>query len=151
MSHVRCGTRPPRKTGRRMRSFAHLTFLLLLPVATARSQTLVGRSDAVFTWRGALRAGAQLTVKNFNGPIELRGGDGAQVEFRAEKRTERGGGAIEDVAFEIQEDGSGDVTICAVFRGNNPCDRWRDHEQHEHRRDRSRAGVRTGRAAASAE
>src|SRR5260221_1350070 len=118
----------PSKTASRMRSFAHLTFLLLLPLGTARSQAVVGRSDAVFTWRGALRADAQLTVKNFNGPIELRGGDAAQVEFRAEKRTERGGGAIEDVAFDIQEDGSGDVTICAVFRGNNPCDRWRDHD-----------------------
>lgn len=118
----------PQQTVSRMRSFTHLTFLLLVPLATASAQTLVGRSDAVYTWRGALRAGAQLTVKNFNGPIELRGGDAAQVEFRAEKRTERGGGAIEDVAFDIQEDGGGDVTICAVFRGNNPCDRWRDHD-----------------------
>src|SRR5260370_11047197 len=132
----------PSKTAIRMRSFAHLTFLLLLPLGTARSQALVGRSDAVFTWRGALRAGAQLTVKNFNGPIELRGGDAAQVEFRAEKRTERGGGAIEDVAFDIQEDGSGDVTICAVFRGNNPCDPWRDHGDGGDRRGGAAGGPR---------
>ena len=108
------------------------TSLLLLTLAIAPSaleaQTLVGRSDSIYTWRGALPARAMLIVRNYNGPIDVRAATGTTAEVRAEKRTGRGGGDIQDVAFDVDTRTNGDVTICATYRNNNPCDdrRWRD-------------------------
>ena len=96
-----------------------LAALVALP-ALAGAQTLLGRNDSVFTWRGALRAGALLTVKNHNGPIDVRPGSGTQVELRAEKRARYGN--HQDVAFDVETSSSGDVTICSTLRDNNPCD-----------------------------
>ena len=95
--------------------------LIAWPVL-AGAQTLVGRSDSVYTWRGPLPAKALLTIRSHNGPIDVRPAEGNTAEVRAEKRTGRGGGVLEDVAFEVQTSSSGDVTICAVFRARNPCD-----------------------------
>jgi len=95
--------------------------LVVLPCA-AFAQRLVGQSDSIYTWRGALPSGALLTIKNYNGPIDVRPSNGTQAELRAEKRTDRGGGNIQDVAFEVQNGSGGDVTICAAYRDNNPCD-----------------------------
>ena len=100
--------------------------LAVLPVL-APAQTLVGGSDSIYTWRGALPSGALLTIKNFNGPIDVRPASGSQAEVRAEKRTGRGGGSIQDVAFEVQTGSNGDVTICSTFRNRNPCDDRSDH------------------------
>ena len=109
--------------------------LLLLP-ALSTAQSLVGRSDSIYTWRGALPARALLTVRNYNGPIDVRPTTGGTAEVRAEKRT-RGGGDMQDVAFEVQASGSnGDVTICATFRDHNPCDsdrRSHDDDNYNHR------------------
>ena len=91
---------------------------LALP-ATSRAQTLLGRNDSVFTWRGALPAGALLTVRNHNGPIDVRPATGTQVELRAEKRSRSGN--LTDVAFDIGTGSKGEVTICSTFRDNNPC------------------------------
>jgi DUF4097 and DUF4098 domain-containing protein YvlB len=109
--------------------------LLVLP-SLSPAQTLLGRSDSVYTWRGALWAGSLLTIRNFNGPVDVRPSDGATAEVRAEKRTSRGGGSISDVAFEVKTGSSGDVTICATFRDNNPCDdrRYRDSDDDYGRR-----------------
>ena len=74
------------------------------------------------TWRGTLPASALLTIRNRNGPVDVRPAAGNQAEVRAEKRTLRGGGSIQDVAFEVQTGSNGDVTICSTFRNNNPCD-----------------------------
>jgi Uncharacterized conserved protein len=110
---------------------------LVAAPALAGAQTLLGRSDSVFTWRGALPAGALLTVRNHNGPIDVRPATGAQVELRAEKRTRYGN--LTDVAFDINTGSRGDVTICSTFRGNDPC------EDEDHRSwngdDDSRHGV----------
>ena len=106
---------------RRPRYSALVATLLILP-ALSDAQTLVGRSDSIYTWRGAMAASALLTIRNFNGPIDVRPAEGGTAEVRAEKRTSRGGGAIEDVAFEVQKGGSGDVTICATLRNSNLCD-----------------------------
>lgn len=97
--------------------------LVVLP-ALSSAQSLVGRSDSIYTWRGTLRAGSLLTIRNYNGPIDVRPSESANVELRAEKRTSRGGGSISDVAFDVQtgRENSGDITICATFRDNNPCD-----------------------------
>lgn len=96
-----------------------LLLTLALP-ATSGAQTLLGRNDSVFTWRGALPAGALLTVRNHNGPIDVRPATGTQVELRAEKRSRSGN--LTDVAFDIGTGSKGDVTICSTFRDNNPCD-----------------------------
>ncbi|MES2176509.1 MAG: DUF4097 family beta strand repeat-containing protein [Gemmatimonadota bacterium] len=95
--------------------------LLALP-APAVAQTLVGRADSVYTWRGAVPARALFTVRNYNGPIDVRPSTGSTAEMRAEKRTGRNGGDIRDVAFEVSTSSNGDVTICSTFRNNNPCD-----------------------------
>lgn len=107
---------------RRSLTHAIAAALLVLP-ALASSQSLAGRSDSIYTWRGPLRSGAQLVVRNYNGPIDVRPASGGEVEFRAEKRTYRGGGALEDVAFDVSTSSNGDVTICSTFRDRNPCDR----------------------------
>ncbi len=108
-----------------LRASALLTALLLLPIVAA-AQTLAGQEDSVFTWRGPLRAGALLTVRNHNGPIDVRPASGSQVELRAEKRTRYGN--FGDVAFNVGTTSNGDISICSVFRGNDPCDedrrRW---------------------------
>ena len=96
-----------------------LLLALALP-ATSGAQTLLGRNDSVFTWRGALPAGALLTVRNHNGPIDVRPATGTQVELRAEKRSRSGN--LTDVAFDIGTGSKGEVTICSTFRDNNPCD-----------------------------
>lgn len=107
-----------------------LALALALPAVStdAAGQTLVGRTDSIYTWRGALPARALLTVRNYNGPIEVRPTDGTQAELRAEKRTR--GGDIRDVAFELQTSSTGDVTICATQGNSNPCDdrRYRDDD-----------------------
>ncbi|MEP6999969.1 MAG: DUF4097 family beta strand repeat-containing protein [bacterium] len=104
-----------------LRSSVLVAALVALPVLS-QAQTLVGRNDSIYTWRGALPSGAVLQIKNFNGPIDVRPASGSTAEVRAEKRTSRGGGSIEDVAFDIENGGNGDVTICATLRNNNPCE-----------------------------
>jgi hypothetical protein len=76
----------------------------------------------VYTWRAPLAAGAQLTIRNFNGPIDVRAASGSTAELRAEKRTAPGRGRIQDVAFDVRTASNGDVVICSTFRGNDPCD-----------------------------
>jgi hypothetical protein len=96
-----------------------LATLLVLP-ALSGAQTLLGRNDSIFTWRGPLRSGGLLTVRNHNGPIEVRPATGTQVELRAEKRARYGN--YGDVAFDVGTGSNGDVRICSTFRDNNPCD-----------------------------
>ena len=94
----------------------------------------MGRTDSIYTWRGTLAAHAQLTIRNFNGPIDVRPAAGANVEFRAVKRRGQGEGALEDVGFAIRTAENGDVSICSVWRDRDPCtgerrDRWDDSER----------------------
>ena len=98
-----------------------LTAALFLVPAPSGAQALVGRSDSIYTWRGAVPAGALLSIRNFNGPIEVRSADGASAELRAEKRASRGSGSIEDVAFVVEKGSGGDVSICASMRNTSSC------------------------------
>ena len=120
MSNPSRNLEPP--TGPSMSSVRTSLLLAALVAVPALSgaQTLLGRSDSVFTWTGPLRAGALLTVKNHNGTIEVRPSAGSNVELRAEKRTRYGN--QQDVAFDIETGSGGDVTICSTLRDNNPCD-----------------------------
>jgi hypothetical protein len=105
-----------------LRVSALIGVLLTVP-ALSGAQTLLGRSDSVFTWRGPLKAGALLTVRNHNGPIDVRPAAGSEVELRAEKRARYGN--LTDVAFDVGTSSGGDVSICSTFRDNNPCDEGR--------------------------
>jgi hypothetical protein len=93
------------------------TLLLALSVtgavSTVADAQLVGRNETVYTWRGTIPAGGQFTVKNFNGPIDVRPSSGNIVELRAEKRP-KGGADITDVGFEVRKSSNGDVSICST-------------------------------------
>jgi DUF4097 and DUF4098 domain-containing protein YvlB len=104
-----------------IRSLSAVLSLIGVVPALAGAQTLVGRADSVYTWRGTIPANGTFTIKNFNGPIEVRAASGNTAELRAEKRTSRGGD-IRDVAFELRTESDG-VTICAVqTRDEGDCD-----------------------------
>lgn len=81
--------------------------------SSVASAQLVGRDEAVYTWRGTIPNGGQFTIRNFNGPIDVRPATGNTAELRAEKRV-RGGGDVRDVGFEIRKSSSGDVEICST-------------------------------------
>lgn len=114
---------------------AVLVALALVPAAP-RAQAQVGQSDSIYTWRGPLAARALLTVRNYNGPIDVRQASGTSAEVRAEKRTSRGGGSIRDVAFDVRTESNGDVTICSTYRDRNPCDDRSYNDRDDDRGDR---------------
>jgi len=89
-------------------------------VSAAADAQLVGRNETVYTWRGTIPAGGQFTVKNFNGPIDVRPSTGNTVELRAEKRP-KGGADVTDVAFEVRKSSNGDVSICST-QEEDSCD-----------------------------
>ena len=101
--------------------FAAAAALTLAPLTFAGAQAQVGRADSIYTWRGAIPAHGMLTIRNFNGPVDVRPASGNTAELRAVKRT-RGNGSIEDVAFDVQTASNGDVSICASLRRSNTCD-----------------------------
>jgi hypothetical protein len=100
------------------------TLLLALSLTSAVSAVadaqLVGRNETVYTWRGTIPAGGQFTVKNFNGPIDVRPATGNAVELRAEKRP-KGGADVTDVGFEVRKSSNGDVSICST-QNEDSCD-----------------------------
>jgi len=83
-------------------------------VSAVADAQLVGRNETVYTWRGTIPSGGQFTVRNFNGPIDIKPATGNTVEFRAEKRP-RSGAEITDVAFEVRTSSNGDVSICSTM------------------------------------
>ena len=88
-------------------------------LSAAADAQLVGRNETVYTWRGTIPAGGQFTVRNFNGPIDVRPATGNTVELRAEKRLR--GGSVTDVGFEVRTSSNGDVSICAT-QNEDSCD-----------------------------
>src|SRR4051812_15610904 len=89
-------------------------------VSAVANAQIVGRSETVYTWRGTIPAGGQFTVRNFNGPIDVRPSSGNTVELRAEKRP-KGGADITDVGFEVRKSSNGDVSICST-QNEDSCD-----------------------------
>jgi len=108
------------------------TLLLALSLTSAVSAVadaqIVGRNETVYTWRGTIPAGGQFTVKNFNGPIDVRPAAGNTVEFRAEKRVR--GGDVKDVGFEVRTSSNGDVSICST-QNEDSCDGDRDRRHYD--------------------
>jgi hypothetical protein len=94
---------------------------LFLPFALAAAQQQ-GRDASDFTWSKQLAAGATLTIRNADGPIDVREATGDRVEVRAVKHARGSRASVRDVSFDVQESG-GDVTICTVYDGSSLCDR----------------------------
>ncbi|MDB4882493.1 MAG: hypothetical protein JWL95_1259, partial [Gemmatimonadetes bacterium] len=111
---------------------AALLVMSLTP-ALASAQTLVGRADSVYTWRGTIPANGMFVIRNFNGPIDVRPSNGSTAELRAEKRTR--GGDVRDVGFEVQTASNGDVTICSAHAENDSCDGDRNRRDNGWRRE----------------
>ena len=102
-----------------IRPLSAALLMLSAAPALASAQTLVGRADSIYTWRGTIPANGTFTIRNYNGPIDVRPASGNTAELRAEKRTR--GGDIRDVAFEVQTSGNGDVTICSTRNESGSC------------------------------
>jgi len=103
-----------------------LALTLTGAVSAVANAQIVGRNETVYTWRGTVPTGRQFTVRNFNGPIDVRAATGNTVELRAEKRLR--GGSVTDVGFEVRTSSSGDVSICST-QDDDSCDG-------DHHRDR---------------
>jgi len=114
-----------------MRPTTRLLFSALALTAVHTSLAgaqLVGRDETVYTWRGTIPSGGQFTIRNFNGPIDVRPSTGNTAELRAEKRP-RGDADIRDVGFEVRKGSNGDVEICST-QNEDSCygdDRRGDH------------------------
>ena len=100
-----------------MRSLILRTTLLAMFAAT----TAGAQRDTAFSWSKRLPDGARLSLKNLNGPIEVRAGSTDRVEVRATIRVESRGNAS-DVTFDVRERAADDVEICTVYRGRSDCD-----------------------------
>jgi DUF4097 and DUF4098 domain-containing protein YvlB len=92
---------------------------------------LVGRDETVYTWRGTIPSGGQFSIRNFNGPIDVRPSTGNTAELRAEKRL-RGGANVRDVGFEIRKSSNGDVEICST-QNEDSCEGNRNGNEGWHR------------------
>jgi DUF4097 and DUF4098 domain-containing protein YvlB len=97
-----------------------LIFRSTLLVAVAAT-TAAGQSDTAFTWSKKLPDGARLTIRNMNGPIDVRAASGDRVEVRATVRAESRANPG-DVRFDVRERSNDDVEICTVYRGQSDCD-----------------------------
>ena len=103
--------------------FLRATLFAILAATPAMAQR-----DTAFSWSKRLPDGARLSLKNLNGPIEVRAGSTDRVELRATIRVESRGNAS-DVTFDVRERAADDVEICTVYRGRSDCDpdnSWED-------------------------
>lgn len=90
-------------------------------LATVAATTASAQRDTAFTWSRRLPEGARLSVRNLNGPIEVRAGSSDRIEVRATIRVESRGNAG-DVTFDVRERAADDVEICTVYRGRSDCE-----------------------------
>lgn len=98
-----------------------------LPLFSAGSSVRVlaqdtRKTDASFSWSGAVQAERWVYVRNLNGPVRVEAGTGNKVEVSAEKRWRRGNPA--DVKITVRQVGSGggDVLVCALWNDRSTCD-----------------------------
>lgn len=96
------------------------SFLVVLALAPATLAAQAPTSGTLFTWSGRVASGASVTIRHYNGPIDVRESTTDRVEFQA-ARPSRGDG---ELTFEVENVG-GNITICSVFRGRNICDNER--------------------------
>lgn len=114
-----------------MNPLPRLAALSLLAAATALAACAVdvtvvdpphdGRDgDSTFTWSRRLAPGAQLSIVDGNGPVEVREGTGDHVEIVAVTTVLDRGRAASKVAFGVEESVAG-VTICTLYGGARRC------------------------------
>src|SRR5689334_8607751 len=100
----------------------------VLVAAPAMAQHYVGQDDETFTWSRRLSSGGSVTIKNFNGAINITSSSGDEVRIRAEKKVRGERASVSDIAFDIDESSDG-VSFCTVWRGESMCDE--DHNMHD--------------------
>lgn len=98
-----------------------MTVLVLGACASVGSRPVAEMDAALegeFSWAEALPPGARLSIRNVQGPIEVRGADGPEAVVRAEG-VARGSGS----RFRVQlvRDGR-DVTVCIVYSEDDVCE-----------------------------
>ena len=102
-----------------------MSFTRKLLVIAALAPALAGAqeraADDLFTWSGRIASGGSLSIRHYNGPIDVRESTGDRVEFRAERRSRRS----TEMSFEVENTADG-VRICGVWRGRNACDSGRN-------------------------
>jgi hypothetical protein len=100
-----------------MRTLAiRASLLTLLAASTAAAQR-----DTAFTWSRRLPDGARFSIRNLNGPVDVRAGTTDRIEVRATIRVESRGIAS-DVTFEVRDLAADDVEICTVYKGVSACE-----------------------------
>ena len=81
-----------------------------------------GRDDSSFLWSKQVPAGATLTIRSGNGPIDVRESPNDRVEVRAVKRA-RGRQSPRDVTFDVREGtGNNETMVCVVYDDVSMCD-----------------------------
>jgi len=89
-------------------------------LATATASSAIAQRDTAFTWSRRLSAGARLSIRNLNGPIDVRASSTDRVEVRATVRVQARGNAS-DVTFDVHELAPDNIEICTVYRGRSDC------------------------------
>jgi hypothetical protein len=103
-----------------MKTLLRAASLIAATAAAVHAQAVVGRNEERYTIREPLTGGQQLHLTTPNGTITIVQGSGAEVEIRAEKRT-NSGGSIEEIGFMVRRSESG-VAVCAVYDDDSSCD-----------------------------
>jgi hypothetical protein len=96
---------------------------ILVTSALVAAAPLLAQGSADFSWSRRLADGTRLTVRNFNGPIEVRASSSDRVEVRGTRTLSqwgRGSANVEDMTVEVNER-SGEVEICSVWQGRTVC------------------------------
>src|SRR4051812_29345200 len=92
----------------------------LIGFVLAAATAAHAQRDTAFSWRG-LPPGGRITIRTYDGEIELSPGNGDRLEVRAHVRV-RPGGDARDVGFEVADSNRSDLLVCTTWRGVG-CDR----------------------------
>ena len=107
----------------------HVAALCALLVSSpALAQRYLGQDEETFTWSRRISSGGSVTIKNFNGAINITSSSGSEVQIRAEKRVRGERASVSDISFSIVQSSDG-VTFCTVWRGESMCDE--DHNMRD--------------------
>lgn len=92
-------------------------------VAVAAPTTLAaqgsGREGLEFSWSKAVPPGAQIVIRNVNGPITVQDAQGDRLEVRAVKNL-RGRGRASDIGFDVRETGNS-IEVCTLVGTASAC------------------------------
>jgi hypothetical protein len=101
-----------------------------IPVA-ARAQ----ESSQTMRWAFQVPDGRWINIRDMNGPVTVRRGDGDSVIVTATKRVRRGD--AEYVRYDVQHYDGQDVLVCALWGPNATCSPT-DYDSNQHDRDTRR-------------